>query len=143
VSDSERPMLESPLPSDEWQWPRVHWHAFAVTPDSATPSNDRIGYRHRPPEAVLRSPWAVASWIDDQTRQHVSHREVWAAHGGEWVAIGDEEDLDHLRRENYGIAARGDSIHTDIYADLVRHELVVEAVTDEQCRHGCAAGTAD
>lgn len=135
-------MFDSLLPSDEWQSPQVHWHAFTETRErDAPPPRNRHEYRHRQPDAVLRSPWAVASWIDSQTRQHVTHREVWAAHGQAWVAIGDEHDLEHLRRENYGIAARGDSIHTDIYTDSIHHDLIVEAVTNEQCAYGCASPT--
>ena len=136
-------MRDAMLPSDEWQSPRVHWHAFAEIRDCGTPPpRDRAGYRRREPDEVLRDPWAVASWIDGQTRQHVTRREVWAAHGREWVAIGDEDDLEHLRHENFGIASRGDSIHTDIYTDSTHHDLIVEAVTNDHCPLGCAAETA-
>lgn len=127
------PNCESFLPSDEWQTAGVHWHAF-------TEPGDRKALREKAPEATLRSPWEVARWIDARTREHVYKREVWALHERQWVSIGDEDDLEHLRQENYAIASRGDSIHTDIYAESERHDVYVEAVTDDQCRHGCATG---
>lgn len=128
--------FESFLPSDEWQAAGVHWHAF--TDQRGT--TDRTARRAKPPEAVLRSPWEVARWIDARTREHVHKREVWALHERLWVSIGDEDDLEHLRQENYIIASRGDSIHTDIYAESERHDVYVEAVTNAQCRYGCTAG---
>lgn len=132
------PNFEALLPSDEWQVAGVHWHAFTEA-RGRDDTTERIARRERTPDTVLRSPFEVARWIDQQTRRHVHHREVWAARDGQWVAIGDEEDLEHLRQENYGIASRGDSIFTDVYAESTHHDLYVEAVTDEQCRHGCTA----
>jgi len=133
------------LPSDEWQHPQVHWHAYVETRerDEAAGTAERVARREREPDAVLRSPWRVASWIDNQTRRHVNVRKVWAGHEGVWVTIGDEDDLEHLRRENYRIATCGDSIYTDIYSESEHHDVYMEAVTDEQCLHGCAAGSAE
>lgn len=120
--------FESFLPSDEWQAAGVHWHAFTETPKT-----------RETPAAVLRSPWEVARWIDARTREHVHKREVWALHERLWVSIGDEDDLAHLRQENYAIASRGDSIHTDIYAESERRHVYVEAAIRGHCRHGCTA----
>jgi len=114
------------MPSDEWHG--VHWHASV----GSTWDGERTA------AAVLRSPWQVAEWLDRQTRQHVHHREVVAIAERVWVTIGDEDDLEHLRQENFRIASRGDSIHTDVYAESARHVLHVEAVTDAQCTHGDA-----
>lgn len=129
------PNFESFLPSDEWELPRVHWHGYVETRDRDRPARtgDRVARRQREPDAVLRTPWAVASWIDTRTREHVDRRDVWASREGAWVAIGDEDDLEHLRQENFGIASRGDSIFTDIYSESKHYEVYVEAVTDEQC----------
>lgn len=136
------PIFESFLPSDKWQRSRVHWHAYAEIRERDTPSavGDRIARRERSPDAVLRTPLAVASWIDQQTREYVLHREVWANFEGQWVSIGDEDDLEHLRQENFGIASRGDSIYTDIYSETERYDLYVEATTDDQCAYGCITG---
>lgn len=120
------------LPSDEWSAAGVHWHAF-----SQSTSDDRGTLRGQAPEAVLRSPWQVAEWIDEQTRKHVHRRKVFAIGEGVWVAIGDEDDLEHLRQENFRVASRGDSIHADVYTSAARHTLHVEAVTDAQCTQGC------
>lgn len=114
----------------------VHWHATSEC-GSRRPV-DRVRLRRAAPDAVLRSPCAVAMWIDARTREHVQHREVYAGWDRMWVAIGDEDDLEHLRQENCLIAARGDSIHTDIYSPAERHALYVEAVTDEECTSGCS-----
>lgn len=100
---------------------------------------DRAVRWKRQPDSVLRTPWEVATWIDERTRAHGHRREVWVAREREWVAIGDEDDLAHLRQENFAIASRGDSIHTDIYAESKHHDLYVEAVTDDQCLHRCSA----
>jgi hypothetical protein len=137
--------FEPLLPSDEWEAAGVHWHAFAVTgPRRAVMrTGGPVMLRNQPPHAVLRSPWAVALWIDERTQEHVYRRQVWSASEGVWVLIGDEDDLEHLRRENYRIASRGDSIYTDIYSESVHHDLYVEAVTDGQCVHGCAAKNID
>lgn len=134
------PNFESFLPSDEWQVAGVHWHAFAETREhGASPrTGERMARREGKPGAVLRTPLEVASWIDAQTRTHVHNREVWVSSERLWVAIGDEDDLEHLRQENFGIASRGDSIFTDIYSMSEQHDVYVEAVTDEQCIHGCA-----
>lgn len=121
------------LPSDEWRAAGVHWHAFT----ESTWDGNRARLRERAPEAVLRSPWQVAEWLDEQTRRHVQHREVVAIAERVWVTVGDEDDLEHLRRENFRIASRGDSIHTDVYAASTRHVRYAEAVTDGQCAHGC------
>lgn len=136
--------FESFLPSDEWQSAGVHWHAFTETRECDSPARtgERMARREKKPGGVLRTPWDVARWIDEQTRKHVHHREVWASREGMWVAIGDEADLEHLRQENYAIASRGDSIFTDIYSTSEHHDVYVEAVTDAQCRHGCATGHA-
>ena len=135
---------ESVLPSDEWQSPRVHWHAFADPRPQDTPprTSERVTRRERVPDTVLRTPWAIASWIDQQTRQYVHHRQVWAASEGDWVAIGDEDDLEHLRQENFAIASRGDSIYTDVHTEHDHHDLYAEAVTDDQCTHGCSTDDA-
>jgi hypothetical protein len=131
--------FDSLLPSDEWQAAGVHWHAFAEIRERETAARtaDRARRRERVPDAVLRDPWAVAMWIDARTREHVHHREVYAGRDGVWVSIGDEEDLEHLRRENSLIASRGDSVYTDIYSENDHHDLYVEAVTDAQCTRGC------
>lgn len=128
------------FPSDEWHTSGIHWHAHvekrkALDPMRAGHRSDRLT---REPQAVLWSPWDVATWIDARTREHVNHREVWAAHEREWVAIGDEDDLNELRRNNYLVASRGDSIYADIYTLSTHHDLFVEAVTHEQCHHSCA-----
>jgi hypothetical protein len=132
------PFEPSP-PSDRWRLAEVHWHAYAETrPDGAQPRiADRVERRERAPDAVLRTPFEVAKWIDEQTRAHVLHREVVAIQERVWVSIGDEDDLAHLRRENFLIASRGDSIYTDIFAESDHHDLYVEAVTHAQCTHGC------
>lgn len=131
---------DSFLPSDEWQAGGVHWHAHVEQREALEPM--RNGYRSdrlaRVPDAVLWSPWAVAKWIDARAREHVWHREVWASHDEEWVAIGDEEDLNELRQQNYFVASRGDSIYADIYTLNTHHDLFVEAVTHDQCQHRCA-----
>lgn len=134
--------FDSFLPSDEWHKPKVHWHAYLGRrePGSQARVGDRVARRERAPDAVLRSPFAVASWIDKQTRSHVLRREVFAMREGMWVSIGDEDDLEHLRQENFLIASRGDSVFTDIYSESQHIDLYVEAVTDEQCTHGCASG---
>lgn len=134
------PIFESIFPSDEWQTAGVHWHAFveARQPTELPATGDRIVRREREPDAVLRTPWQVADWIDKKTRKHVFRREVFASRDGQWVSIGDEDDLEHLRKENFGIASRGDSIYTDIYSETERHDLYVEAVNDAQCTYGCA-----
>lgn len=128
-------------PSGEWEAAAVHWHAYAETTAEGTRSRtaDRIARRDETPDAVLRTPLEVARWIEQQTRAHVSHREVYAIHSREWVSMGDEDDLAHLRRENVLIASRGDSIYTDIFSETDRHDLYVEAVTHEQCTHRCTA----
>lgn len=138
------PNFESFLPSDEWQSAGVHWHAFAETraPGAVSQTGERVARREAVPHAVLRSPWEVARWIDEQTRAQVDHRKVWSAGEARWVEIGDEDDLEHLRQENFGIASRGDSIFTDVYSESEHHDLYVEAVTDEQCQHGCSTRTA-
>lgn len=141
------PNFESFLHADDpdrWKSAGVHWHAFTETRvhDEPARTANRIALRERAPEVVLRTPLEVASWIDKQTRVHGTNRKVWATSEGTWVAIGDENDLEHLRRENFGIASRGDSIYTDIYSEPVHHDVYVEAVTDEQCLHGCATGNA-
>ena len=136
--------FDSFLPSDEWQNPPVHWHAYLDRREPSTPARDaeRVDRRERPPDAVLRSPYAVATWIDKRTRTHVLHREVFAMREGMWVSIGDEDDLEHLRQENFRLASRGDSVYTDIYSESGHIDLYVEAVTDDQCTHGCAASGA-
>lgn len=137
--------FESFLPSDEWQSVGTHWHAYAETRPRDTHANTdkRIARRERTPDAVLRTPHAVVTWIDKQTRALVLHREVFAVREGMWISIGDEDDLEHLRQENLLIASRGDSIYTDIYSESEHHDLYVEAVTDEQCTHGCATNTTE
>ena len=124
------------LPSDEWQAAGVHWHAYA---EARTPGavEQRASRRSRMPDSALHSPWQVARWIDDHLRRDVQRREVFAARDGVWVTIGDENDLAHLRQENFLIASRGDSIYTDVYADHGHRDLYVEAVTDVQCDGGC------
>ena len=99
------PIFEPIMPSDQREHPRVHWHAHAETRTDHSPSHagDRAARLDRPPVAVLRSPWQVADWIDQQTRQHGWRRRVWV--GDQWGHIGDEVDLEHLRRENFGIAS--------------------------------------
>lgn len=131
--------LDAILPSDEWSAIGVHWHAFVERRERNMPM--RTGYRtdrlRRKPDSVLWSPWTVADWIDARTREHVHHREVWSSQEGEWVAIGDEDDLNELRRNNFMVASRGDSIYADVYTLNVHHDLFVEAVTGEQCGRGC------
>lgn len=133
------PFCEPLLPSDEWQAAGVHWHAFVEIQDPATTRrrSSRIVRRQEQPHAALWSPWEVARWIDAQARANGDRRRVWSFGDRCWVEIGDEDDLEHLRRENFLIASRGDSIHTDIYADRVHVDLYVEAVTSAQCQHGC------
>lgn len=132
--------LDRFLPSDEWQAKAVHWHAFIEQRSGNLPM--RVGYRadrlSKQPDAALWSPWTVADWIDARTREHVYHREVWSMHEQEWISIGDEGDLNELRHNNYMVASRGDSIYADIYTQKIHHDLFVEAVTSEQCSHGCA-----
>ncbi|RZS32487.1 helix-turn-helix protein [Herbihabitans rhizosphaerae] len=130
------------LPSDEWQFPpRVHWHGYHDTRpyDGSVPTGERVVRLAREPDAVLCDPWAVASWLDEKTRAHVLHAESFAFQNRMWVSIGDEDDLQHLREEHALIASRGDSIYTDIYTpdENERHDLYVEAVTDDQCARGC------
>lgn len=128
------------VPSDEWHHRRVHWHAHVETRTDAPRTGHRASRLASEPYAILRTPHAVALWIDEQTRKHVLHAETWVSQEGLWVSIGDTDDLAHLREENYLIAARGDSIYTDIYTNPQdqHHDLYVEAVTDAQCRHGCS-----
>ncbi len=130
------------LPSDEWQSAEVHWHAYSErrTPGNAGLRPTRLA---REPEATLHSPWQVTRCTDQHTREHVLRREVFALRDGVWVEIGDEEDLAHLRHENFLIASRGGSIYTDIYTGDRHHDLYVEAVTDVQCQHDCADSEAD
>lgn len=132
--------LNAFMPSNEWDTTGVHWHAFIERRERDAPM--RAGYRadrlRRTPDSILRSPWSVADWIDARTREHVHHREVWSSQEREWIAIGDEDDLNELRHNNFMVASRGDSIYTDIYTLNVHHDLFIEAVTGEQCGHGCA-----
>lgn len=134
------PTIESYFPSDEWQTSGKHWHAYIDTrkADEVSRIDERIARRDRTPNAVLFTPQEVAKWIDEQTRKYVLHEEVWAIHERQWVSIGDEDDLEHLRQQNYIIASRGDSIYTDIHTVGTRHDLYVEAVTNEQCQEDCA-----
>ncbi len=79
------------LPSDEWQVIPLHWHAFATLPrcDST-------------PDAVLRDPYAVASWVAERTRG----AELWHAH--------------------FRIASRGDSIrHHEVIVVSVTNEQCI------------------
>ena len=129
------------FPSDAWQTSGIHWHAH--TERRATRAPMRVGHRAdrltRRPDMVLWEPWAVAMWIDARTRHHVTHTKVWVTHEQAWVAIGDENDLDELRHQNYLVASRGDSIYADIHAPKARthHDLFVEAVTRYLCQHNC------
>lgn len=122
---------------DSWRELGVHWHAYMTTrPRGKSPQpgqgvGDRDKRLAQTPLAVLRSPREVEQWIDKQTREYVEPVEVRA--GSEWVRVGDEADLAHLRRANYRIACRGDSIYTDIYSSSTHHDLYVESVTDDQC----------
>lgn len=124
------------LPSDEWPVSGVHWHTYAEARARGA-TGQRMSRRDRMPDSTLHSPWQVARWIDDHTRRDVQRREVFAARDGVWVTIGDEDDLAHLREENFLIASRGDSIYTDVYTDHEHRDLYVEAVTDVQCDRGC------
>ncbi|WP_133794318.1 hypothetical protein [Actinokineospora alba] len=138
--------LSAFLPSEEWREVGVHWHAFVERREDGAPM--RAGYRadrlSRPADAVLWSPWSVAEWMDARTREHILHAEVWSSQDRQWVSIGDEDDLDQLRQQNFVIASKGDSIYSDIYTDAnVHHDLFVEAVTREQCIHDCAPDPAN
>lgn len=76
------------LALDEWRVAGVHWHAFTERRRGNAPAHtgDRMT-RRGTPHTTLRDPWAVASWIDEQTRQHVHHREVFAIRDGLWVTM--------------------------------------------------------
>lgn len=63
------------LPSDEWRLINQHWHGYA-----GRSSTDRV------PDAVLRNPSAVATWIT----RHQHGKDEWHVHAG--------------------VASRGDSI---------------------------------
>ncbi|WP_436498194.1 hypothetical protein [Actinokineospora sp. HUAS TT18] len=138
--------LSASLPSEDWQQAGVHWHAFIERRETDGPM--RTGYRqHRlrqAPNTVLWSPWSVAEWMDARTREHILHAEVWSIQDREWISIGDEDDLDELRQQNFLIASKGDSIYSDIYTSAnVHHDLFVEAVTHEQCTHDCTPDPSD
>jgi hypothetical protein len=129
----------SSVPSTAWREAGVHWHAYAdyrrVGPDGKIQAvaTDRLRRLETDPAAVLHTPDEVAWWIEERTVEWGKQRTVRATADGVWVAIGDAEDLAHLCTENVLIAARADSIYTDVYSESANIELFVEVVGSDEC----------
>lgn len=117
--------------SGAWRDRGTHWHAYLETePAVGLARWQRI---QREPDAVLRSPDAVAEWIEQRILELGDRRKVRAIADNEWVEIGDADDLAHLYGEHIVIASRGDSLYTDVYHPDKRIELYVEAVNADDC----------
>lgn len=119
--------------SDAWRGEGKHWHAYREVDAPPPGSVDRCRQLRRAPDEVLRSPDEVAEWIERQVLELGERRKVRAIADAEWVEIGDADDLAHLFGEHVVIASRGDSIYTDIYHSERRIELLVEAVSGDDC----------
>ncbi|MCU1687052.1 MAG: hypothetical protein JWQ81_7791 [Amycolatopsis sp.] len=124
------------MPSFRWRELGVHWHAYrerGSVRNPAVPSIDRVRRLDTAPLAALYTPDEVAEWIEAQTRDLGERRTVRAIAEREWVEIGDTDDLNHLYSENVLIAARGDSIYTDIYSESENIQLFLEVVSAHEC----------
>lgn len=136
---STGPAVADPFPlPDGWRASGAHWHAYAYAyrAGDAQPLDipaDRWQRLQRRPDAVLRNPDEVATWIEARTVEHGEKRQVWSIAEQAWIAIGDADDLAHLFGEHIVIAARGDSIYTDVFNSHRDIELFVEAVTTDGC----------
>lgn len=119
-----------------WAADEKHWHAYVErNVDPRERAIDRWQRIQREPDAVLRSPEAVAEWIEQRVIELGEKRKTMAIADRAWVEIGDAEDLAHAYGEHVVIAARGDSIYTDVLHAEARIELFVEAVTADDCNH--------
>lgn len=120
--------------SGAWISDGKHWHAFCQTgQDGHSGPGERWQRIQRPPDAVLTSPEEVAEWIEARILELGGTRKVRALTEGEWVEIGDANDLAHLFGEHIVIASRGDSIYTDVFHPDRHIELYVEAVSRDVC----------
>lgn len=119
--------------SGAWREDGKHWHAYCQPGEDRPHAADRVRRLHRQPDAVLASPEEVAEWIEARIIELGGTRKVRAVADGEWVEIGDADDLAHLYGEHIVIACRGHSIYTDVYHPDQHIELYVEAVSANDC----------
>ncbi len=119
--------------SGAWREDGKHWHAYLERNGDTVCSIDRLQRLQREPDAILRSPDAVAGWIEERILELGTTRKVRALTDAAWVEIGDADDLAHLFGEHVVIASRGDSIYTDVFNPDTRIELYLEAVNPDAC----------
>lgn len=119
--------------SSAWCEDGKHWHAYCQTGDDRASAVERWRRLQREPDALLCSPDEVAEWIEARIIELGATREVRAVADGEWVEIGDADDLAHLYSEHIVVACRGHTIYTDVYHPDKHIELYVEAVNRDVC----------
>ncbi|RZS32370.1 hypothetical protein EV193_1123 [Herbihabitans rhizosphaerae] len=124
------------LPSDEWQYTVVHWHAYDEYRGNGCVPSDSAYRARRRPRVALFDPWAVAGWLDKGIRLHVRHRDLYAKVDGMWMPIS-AADLGEVRRLHMLTASCGESIHTDVYFNGLHHDLFADAMTAKQCTRDC------
>lgn len=81
----------------------------------------------------LAHPEQVAEWIEARIIELGGTRQLRAIADGEWVQIGDADDLARLFGEHVVVACRGHSIYTDVYHPDQHIALFVEAVGPDVC----------